>query len=78
MCELRERVWGIMYKGTYDVYIVRTENVNSSVSEPLLPSVKRGKVWLYLFGPPFGKLILSWAIDKTPATPLSFACPERP
>jgi len=42
--------------------------VNSPVSEPL-----RGKVWLYLFGPPFSKLmlILSWA---TPATLLSFAC----
>jgi len=31
MCELRERVWGVMYDGTYDVYVVRRENVTGSL-----------------------------------------------
>jgi hypothetical protein len=28
-----------------------------------LKPVRKPKLWLYLFGPPFGKLIISWAIQ---------------
>jgi hypothetical protein len=31
MCELHERVRGVMYDGTYDVYVVRRENVTGSL-----------------------------------------------